>query len=63
MQLKTGMDFISTGLKTGMENGVVWYKTGSEFGEPDGTPLTKIPTSTSPPPGEEGGRGLILYLK
>ena len=40
-----------------------WSEIGSGFGEPDGTPLPKIPRSTFPWRGGGGGGGQLPYLK
>ena len=38
------------GLKTGMENYIIWSEIGSGFGEPGGIPPPRIPRSTQTPP-------------
>ena len=47
---ENGFGFQWPGLKTGVENGMFWSEIGSGFGELGGTPLPKIPRSTTPPP-------------
>ena len=42
---ENGYGFERLGLKTGVKNDIFW----SEFGEPGGTPPTRIPRSTPPP--------------
>ena len=42
------MNFRGPGLKTGVEIYIVSYEIGSGFGEPGGTPLTKIPRGSPP---------------
>ena len=39
--------FKRPGLKTGVNNDIFWSEIGSEFGKPGGTPLPRIPRSTS----------------
>ena len=39
--------FIISGLKTGVNNDIFWSEIGSEFGEPGGTLLPRIPRGTS----------------
>ena len=40
------MEFRGLGLKTGVENDIVWSAIGSGFEEPGDTPPPKIPRST-----------------
>ena len=42
------------GLKTGVENDIVWSEIGSGVGEPGGTPPPRIPKITTPPVLSEG---------
>ena len=44
--LKTGVDFMRSGLKTGAQNDIFWREIGSGFGEPGGTLPPRIPRST-----------------
>ena len=48
------------GLKTGMENYIIWSEIGSEFGEPGGIPPPRIPRSTQQPPPPRGGGGKVI---
>ena len=57
---ENGYVFQSSGLKTGVENGIFWSEIGSGFGEPGGTPLPKIPRSTPPRASVEGPNGTLL---
>ena len=49
-----------SGLKTGVENDIFWSEIGSGFGEPGGTPPSRIPRST--PPGLEMRTNLARIL-
>ena len=46
-----GCGFSRSGLKTGVENDIVWSEIGSGLGEVGGTSPPGIPRRTPPPPG------------
>ena len=46
---ENGYEFLRPGLKTGVENGIVWSEIGSGFGDAGGTPPQKF--QGVPPPG------------
>ena len=50
--MKTSMDFLRPGLKTGVGNGIFWSEIGSGFGDTGGTPHQKFQRVPPPPPGQ-----------
>ena len=54
-RFENGYGFYRPGLKTGVENDIIWSEIESGFGEPGGTPSPRILRSTPSPTGYKSG--------